>query len=915
MSRNKIKIVIVLLSLMINTIHSQDISLDGEWDFISDPERILTINSLKDVDWRSAIVPMSWQSQFEDLRDYQGVGWYRKSFYQAEIDLNKVYIIKFGAVDYVSKLYVNKQFIGENEGGYTPFEFDITEYLLEGENEIVLRVMDPLNEENPTEGISFWYIPHGKQTWYVQNSGIWQSVSLLIKSKQYIRQLHITPSINGSILFSGILNKSISNSCTLDLVIYDPNGKELIKKQLSFNINGNEFNFSEDIPDPKLWSFENPYLYEVELRMGEDYIKEKFGFRSIEAKDNKLYLNGEPFYLIAALDQDFYPETIYTTPSEEYIRDEMMKAKKLGLNMLRCHIKVPDPVYLKIADEIGLLVWYELPNWGQFKEESALRGSKLLDKMLERDWNHPSLVILSLINESWGIDLQKEEQRQWLLNEFDRIKEKAVGRLVVDNSACWGNFHLKTDINDYHTYWAIPENKNQFDKTIEDIAARPQWLFSEFGDSKEKGDEPLLISEFGNWGLPKLSEKLPWWFDRKFLDIEVSLPSGVHKRFTDYKLDKIFGSYNNLAEESQHAQFNALKYEIEKIRMTPEIQGYVITEFTDINWESNGLLDMWRNFKVYSDDIPLIQQQDVIIPRPVKYNYWSGEEVNIQLYISHYSGKKLTDLSLEWNLTEKINGIIKIDDLKYADVTNIQSLKFTLPEVNTSEKIKIDLKLIDKDKNVVAKNYVELLLFSKNTAGKTEDVFIYNPYKNLNQFNDLLSSHYSIIESSDVTITNSLDEKVFTRLLNGESIICLIDSSTILPDSFPFDIKSREEEWLDGNWATNLNWLRDDNLLFDEVNFGKTLGFEIAQTSPKNVIAEIPPEKFMDVLSGMYVGWLHKHSAYIVQMKAGKGNLILCTFPLVENYSSDPFAIKLMKNIISYIKSDAFKPQFNLNLN
>ena len=144
MSRNKIKIVIVLLSLMINTIHSQDISLDGEWDFITDPERILTINSLNDVDWRSAIVPMSWQSQFEDLRDYQGVGWYRKSFYQSEIDLNKVYIIKFGAVDYVSKLYVNKQFVGENEGGYTPFEFDITEYLLDGENEIVLRVMDPI---------------------------------------------------------------------------------------------------------------------------------------------------------------------------------------------------------------------------------------------------------------------------------------------------------------------------------------------------------------------------------------------------------------------------------------------------------------------------------------------------------------------------------------------------------------------------------------------------------------------------------------------------------------------------------------------------------------------------------------------------------------------------------------------------
>jgi hypothetical protein len=278
--------------------------------------------------------------------------------------------------------------------------------------------------------------------------------------------------------------------------------------------------------------------------------------------------------------------------------------------------------------------------------------------MLERDWNHPSLVVLSLINESWGIDLQKEEHRSWLVNEFDRVKEKAIGRLVVDNSVCWGNFHIKTDINDYHTYWAIPENKNQFDKTIDDVASRPTWLFSEFGDSQERGDEPLLISEFGNWGLPKLPEQLPWWFERQFLDIEVSLPSGVHKRFTDYKLDKIFGSYNNLAKESQRAQFNALKYEIEKIRMSPVIQGYVITEFTDINWESNGLLDMWRNFKVYSDDLPFIQQQVVIIPRPVKYNYRSAEEAEIEIFISHYSEKDLSALKLEWILDENINGSI-----------------------------------------------------------------------------------------------------------------------------------------------------------------------------------------------------------------------------------------------------------------
>ena len=663
------------------------------------------------------------------------------------------------------------------------------------------------------------------------------------------------------------------------------------------------FFFNEEISNPQLWSFDQPNLYRVEIRLNQDLVTERFGFRSIEAKNNKLFLNGKPFYLIAALDQDFYPATIYTTPSEEYLRDEMLKAKQLGLNMLRCHIKVPDPLYLKVADEVGLLVWYEVPNWDVFNEDAANRGSETIDRMLERDWNHPSLVILSLINESWGIDLQKQEHRNWLVKEFDRVKAKAFGRLVVDNSACWGNFHIKTDINDYHTYWAIPENKNQFDKTIDDVASRPKWLFSEFGDSQERGDEPLLISEFGNWGLPKLPENLPWWFERQFLDIEVSLPARVHKRFVDHKLDKIFNSYNQLAEESQRSQFNALKYEIEKIRMTPQIQGYVITEFTDINWESNGLLDMWRNFKVYSNDLPFIQQQNIIIPRPVKYNYWSGEEVEIDIYISHYRDKVLSDLKLEWKLDENISGALKISELKNADVNKIESLTFSLPEVNESEKVRIDFTLMDNEGNTIAKNYSELFVFEKRFK-QTQDIAVVDPNKNLEQLSKELGNNYRLSISSGIVITNSINEEVVEKLNEGKTIICLIDSSTKIPESFPYKINSREEEWLDGNWATNMNWLRDYNPLFDGISFGKTFGFEIAQTVPRRVMTEIPSENFDDVLSGMFVGWLHRNSAYVLQMNVGRGKLILCTFQLVRKLFIRP----VCKIIFS--ESNRLRPKF-----
>ncbi len=905
---------ILFALILFQSTYSQIISLNGEWDFVTDPKVEFKIESMQNVEWRKAIVPLSWQAQFEDLRDYQGVGWYKKTILLEKIESEKLYILKFDAVDYLSRLYINKEFVGENEGGYTPFEFDITKHLKPGENEIILRVIDPLNVEIPTEGIGYYHIPHGKQTWYVQTSGIWQSVSLLIKPEQYIKRILITPAIDGKISFEGILNKAENDQQKIGIKLFDPSGKEILNKEEIVSVNEKVFYMKEEISNPQLWNFDQPNLYRAEINLGGSIITEWFGFRTIEAKNNKLYLNGKPFYLIAALDQDFYPETIYTTPSEEYLRIEMLMAKKLGLNMLRCHIKVPDPLYLKVADEVGLLVWYEVPNWDVFNEDAAKRSSETIDKMLERDWNHPSLVILSLINESWGIDLQKIEQREWLTTEFDRVKSKAVGRLVVDNSACWGNFHIKTDINDYHTYWTIPENKNQFDKTIDDVASRPKWLFSEFGDSQERRDEALFISEFGNWGLPKLPEKLPWWFERQFLDIKVSLPAGVHKRFSDHKLGKIFVSYDHLAEESQHSQFNALKYEIEKIRMTPQIQGYVITEFTDINWESNGLLDMWRNFKVYSDDLPLIQQQDVLIPCPVKYNYWPGEEAVIDIFISHYSDKNLSDMKLEWKLDENIKGSLNVGKLKESDVTKVESLKFTLPEVNKTEKVKIDFKLIDNDGNVIAKNFSELFVFKK-VDKPTQHVAIIDPLKSLARLTDELSNEYQLSESSNVIITNLINEEVIGKLREGRDVICLIDSTTKIPESFPYKINSREEEWLDGNWATNMNWLRDYNSLFNGISFGKIFGFEIAQTVPRRVITEIPSENFDDVLSGMFVGWLHKNSAYIFQMNAGNGKLIMCTFPWAENYSTDPFAKLFLRNLIDYTKSNDFNPTINLKLN
>ena len=201
--------------------------------------------------------------------------------------------------------------------------------------------------------------------------------------------------------------------------------------------------------------------------------------------------------------------------------------------------------------------------------------------MVERDWNHPCIVIVSLINESWGINLKEAADRQWLKQAYQEAKKIVPGWLVDDNSACYDNFHMATDIADYHTYSAIPDHAADFDRFVEDLARRPGWLFSPYGDASPKGDEPLVLSEFGNWGLPRIPHDKPWWFSRDFGGSEITKPEGIEQRYADYQYSSLFPTLDALTDATEWHEYASLKYEIESIRSHPEIQGYVITEFTD----------------------------------------------------------------------------------------------------------------------------------------------------------------------------------------------------------------------------------------------------------------------------------------------------------------------------------------------
>jgi beta-galactosidase/beta-glucuronidase len=325
-------VVFLFLFLSVGTAASaadgRAISLNGDWNFVADPTGAMKITDLASAqNVRPTRIPSSWQQQFEDLRDYAGVAWYWRTL---TLDTRpnssqQVALLRFGAVDYLAEVYVNGQKVGSHEGGYLPFDFDVTSVIRSGENEIAVRVVDPGASVKEVEGIKYAEIPHGKQNWYVQTSGLWQDVGLSVRPRMHFGPVHITAGASGSFKIQALVR-----NVTVDLPIGEPlrvkaeirdaadktvwsGAQELKRDEGSYELSG-------QVPSPALWDIGRPSLYKLRVTLPTgDAREERFGFRTFETRAGKFFLNGRAVYLRAALDQDFYPETIYTPPSLEFL--------------------------------------------------------------------------------------------------------------------------------------------------------------------------------------------------------------------------------------------------------------------------------------------------------------------------------------------------------------------------------------------------------------------------------------------------------------------------------------------------------------------------------------------------------------------------------------------------------------------
>ena len=489
------------------------LNLNGEWDFEFDFGNSKRESGIIDrMNWETKIVvPFCPESKLSGIEhtDFIPAVWYRRTVSITAEQLKGNILLHFGAVDYETTVYVNGKKAGYHKGGYASFKFDITELLTEGENTIIVNAVDDVR--NPL-------VPRGKQSQelkshgcdYTRTTGIWQTVWLEFVPKAYIKSFKLYPDyINGVIAISAVVEgEGEFTACAS----YEGKPMGSFSKKAASTITG-EIKLNEI----HLWEVGNGRLYDLELTFGEDKVKSYFGLRNVKIDDYKFLINGKSVFQRLVLDQGFYPDGIYTAPTDEALENDVKISLAVGFNGARLHQKVFEKRFIYHCDRLGYIVWGEYGNWGlDWSDERALEA--MLPEWcecVERDFNHPSIIGWCPFNETWDIDGRK--QYDSILRTIYRVtKQLDETRPCIDTS---GNFHVETDIYDVHDY----EQDYHVFKENYDKLMTENILFERFPDRQMySGKGCAWVSEYGGlqwsrgdrgdaWGYgnaPKTEEEL-----------------------------------------------------------------------------------------------------------------------------------------------------------------------------------------------------------------------------------------------------------------------------------------------------------------------------------------------------------------------------------------------------------------------
>lgn len=504
------------------------LNLNGLWDYA-----ITSTATGKPTNFEGQIlVPFPVESALSGVRrrlDENSTLWYRSRFKVPPAWTGRHVRLHFGAVDWRTHVFINGHDIGQHRGGYDGFSFDVTGSLKwSGEEEVMVAVLDP------TEGDQ----PRGKQSrepegiFYTPTSGIWQTVWLEPLPKVCIDGLSLTPDVDAHVLRLRVAANSLANSLTVEVVAQE-SGREIGRVTGPANQE-----LILPVASPHLWSPDDPFLYDLRVTLKDDdhpvdVVSSYFGMRKIALRKSdqgftRIALNDQFIFQLGTLDQGFWPDGLYTAPTDEALRYDIEFLKQAGFNLARKHVKVEPDRWYYWCDKLGLLVWQDMPSGNNTTPEGRTQFETELQRMIEGRGNHPSIIAWVLFNEGWG-QYDTERLVPWL-------KSLDSSRLV-DNASGWTDKRVG-DFIDGHSYPG-PES------------------------SQPEVDRAAVIGEFGGLGL------------------------GLNGHTWSEK----YWGYQPMADAATLAEsYTRLLERVHTLRNSFGLSAAVYTQTTDVETECNGLL-------------------------------------------------------------------------------------------------------------------------------------------------------------------------------------------------------------------------------------------------------------------------------------------------------------------------------------
>ena len=555
------------------------INLNGTWEFAFDfgnsgRERKMWEAPAYE---REIVVPFVPESKLSGIEyvDFIPAVWYRRTVTLPESWCRKCgrVLIHFGAVDYYAEIRVNGNLAGTHRGGYTPFTVDATEFLTDGEN--VLSVFAEDNGKSPLQptGKQVYYSYYNSGCHYTRCTGIWQTVWMEYVPNNYVKNVKITPDIDAGKI-DVLVSLEGGNSAVASIkAVASFGGEDVACAEAP--VLGKYAQFSVAIPDAKLWSLDEPNLYDLKITAGADEVSSYFGMRSVAINGYAIEINHKPVFQRLVLDQGYFPEGIYTAGDDGEFARDIEYSKKAGFNGARMHMKVFEPRFLYHADRLGYLLWGEFPNWGLDESNPAALLSILPEWLteLERDYNHPSVVGWCPFNET-GRNRNKDLFRVMYqaTRGFDPM------RPIIDTS---GYVHVITDIYDVHNYDQNPET---FAKAFEPLITGEGKVFINNPDHEKYEGQPYFVSEFGG----------TYWN----IDEDPSAAWG-------------YGQAPKSLEEF-YARFEGL---VNVLLDNPKMCAFCYTQLTDVYQEKNGIYAFDRRIKFDLDRLHAIMSRKAAIEK------------------------------------------------------------------------------------------------------------------------------------------------------------------------------------------------------------------------------------------------------------------------------------------------------------